>query len=529
MANQIDYLDNTRPLPEGSTRLPLPDNSETYTSADQRSLRGETPLSQDWVDQIKIANTPRPLSEPLEPVAPAEQYVDVGVGSEERAAQLEADTEAIKTDMSESFLGARGTFYRVPLRTGSGSGLYAVESLSRFVASAKKERAEAQRRLKFDSRHESHVEVIPEPSNPDLPNPQLPERVIDFENPELTPDSNTLWERRLASIDFNQKIDSENARRTNEDRVTAQEKSNLASTPILIMGISLDQADIVSAVSCLGNIKVFYTFGQAFGNVHIRGEMLLGPLGNIQSDGVRLLSDYFDQQRVSNLKRATTFSIAKTAYQMYLTGLTIGDIDVQFHVLPFMLTGTLIDPSNQNTSKLNPANQVNAKDEELTLATVSSGAALAAQTTQTTQTGGDFLAFQAAPFSPAPTISQAQLHSMSPADIEKIDEANQRVVEAELTGDADFIADAVQARNTTIESVLTKSPVGQKTEAGASVNQAVASRPAAVSSPAFVDVMGAAVQQDARDRSPAAASERARSLLGINPKPQFEPLLNTRL
>lgn len=162
----------TLPPSEGTT---LPSRSEEFVSTDQVFEGTTQPLDAAGRAESSVSRS--------EEIA-QQQYVDVGVGSEERVAQATAEAEAIRTDMSESFLGARGTFYRVPLRTGSGSGLYAVESLSRFVASAKKERAEAQRRLKFDSRHESHVEEIPELLDTDM------------------------GDDYFASVDLNQEIDS---------------------------------------------------------------------------------------------------------------------------------------------------------------------------------------------------------------------------------------------------------------------------------------------------------------------------------
>jgi hypothetical protein len=58
---------------------------------------------------------------------------------------------------------------------------------------------------------------------------------------------------------------------------TAQNVDEIS--PILITGMELEHQDIVSRMACLDNIKVFYAFGQAFGQAAITGEILLGPLG----------------------------------------------------------------------------------------------------------------------------------------------------------------------------------------------------------------------------------------------------------
>lgn len=306
---------------------------DTRARGDGEPAAGESvPVNHQFVDSAEIGGGEPPAGD-----SGPNQYVDAGELTEEREARLfaesEADSAATKTDASDSFLAARGTFYRVPLRSGSGPGLYAVEGLSQFMDNARKEKNEQLRRLKFESNFQSLNPIS---------------SIMEEQDPEAY----------HAALNNNQQIEAENVRRQNEDRAQASDKDTLATTPILILGIEITQTDIVSAVSCLGNVKVFYTFGQAFGNVVIRGEMLLGPLGSVQSDGVRLLNDYFQAQRVSNLKKATIFSVSKTAYKMYMTGLMIGNIDVEFHILPFVIAGVLIDPSNQDNSLMNPDNQV---------------------------------------------------------------------------------------------------------------------------------------------------------------------------
>jgi len=445
----LQYFDN-KPKP---VAVPAPPDASAPATPAQQAAGDYTPNqiaaigsepSSDFstTDQVNGGEPPAGESTPSD-------FIDAGEGTEERAARLQAESDAIQTDLSDSFLAARGTFYRVPLRTGTGPGLYAVEGLSQFIDNARKEKNEQLRRRKFDSRFASPTPVS---------------TVMQEEDPESY----------YAAVNYNEQIESENARRQDEDRLLANDKNTLASTPVLIMGIEITQTDIISAVSCLNNIKVFYTFGQAFGNVVIRGEMLLGPLGSIQSDGVRVLSDYFNQQRVSNLKKPTTFSVAQTAYKMYMSGLMIGNVDVEFHVLPFVITGILIDPSNQASSLLNPANQIIATDQvtEVTTTTIRSGAAEAAQNVQVTASTQDatqsIADYRLA--NPAPQYDSAAL---SPDEKAKVLAAFDDEQAAEATGDFAATKAAIDNRNQTIQSAVEHSRVGEQTTAAAKVQDAI--------------------------------------------------------
>ena len=427
--------------------------------------------------QRNFSTTDEVNAKPVTPTGIQSSFLDAGEGTEEQAARVQSELEATQTDLSESFLAARGTFYRVPLRSGTGPGLYAVEGLSQFIENSRRDRNELIRRGKFDANFASPKEITSDMGD----------------------------EQIRANQDFNESIASENARRSDQDRQTAIDKNTLGSTPVLIMGISIEQNDIVSAVSCLNNIKVFYTFGQAFGNVHIRGEMLLGPLGSIQSDGVRILSEFFNQQRVSNLKKTTTFSIAQTAYQMYLTGLTIGDVDREFHVLPFLLSGILVDPANQNSSLLNPANQVIATDAvtAMTASTVTTDQADTAQKQQpTTLTEDNSKAIDALLKADATTAPKYDQSKLTPEDQAKIKAANDAVIVAEQSGDPTAVAAAIKDRNTVIQSAVTKSNAGQQTPAAGNVQAAV--KAVDNQGPLDIDVLSAAVQKDYQDRAKAA-------------------------
>ena len=127
--------------------------------------------------------------------------------------------------------------------------------------------------------------------------------------------------------------------------------------PILINGIKISQTDIYGQVPCLENVKVFYTFGQNFGQVAIAGEMLLGPMGEtnmIGGGGLKQLTDWFNEMRVSKKKKPIKVSVLKEAYYVYLTGMDLLPVDANVHIMPFVLYGILIDLSREDFAKVNP-------------------------------------------------------------------------------------------------------------------------------------------------------------------------------
>lgn len=131
-----------------------------------------------------------------------------------------------------------------------------------------------------------------------------------------------------------------------------------ATSPILLTGVEFNQVDITSQVPCLDNVKVFYSFGQNFGQVVISGEVLLGPLGDINYDGVDRLISFFWKNRVSEKRQAIAVSVANNSYFVYLTGLRISRVDPDFHIMPFVMFGTLLDISRENASVVNVSGKV---------------------------------------------------------------------------------------------------------------------------------------------------------------------------
>lgn len=130
------------------------------------------------------------------------------------------------------------------------------------------------------------------------------------------------------------------------------------NSPILLTSIEFNQVDITNQVPCLDNVKVFYSFGQNFGQVAISGEILMGPLGAINYDGVNRLVDFFWKNRVSVKKKPIAVSAANNSYFVYLTGLRIGQVNADFHILPFTMFGTLLDIEREKANIVNTSGTV---------------------------------------------------------------------------------------------------------------------------------------------------------------------------
>lgn len=150
------------------------------------------------------------------------------------------------------------------------------------------------------------------------------------------------------------------------DELDRFEGSGQRRSPILITSVQFRQRDIVSQLPCLDNIKVFYAYGQDFGEITIQGEVLLGPLGDISSEGSQRIMDFFAEHRVSRSYSPIAVSVLDSTYLVYLTGMKIGRINPEFHVMPFSFFGTLWDISRDQVSKLNPAGQILTVDNAYT-------------------------------------------------------------------------------------------------------------------------------------------------------------------
>lgn len=131
--------------------------------------------------------------------------------------------------------------------------------------------------------------------------------------------------------------------------------------PILLTAVTLGQRDIVGQAACLENQKVFYTFGQNFGNIQITGEILLGALADAkaQDEGIQTLREFFANYRVSVFKKPVAVTISRNeAVFAYLVGLDIGNLDSEFNILPFTFHGVLLDLAKTPVGSVNPQGSV---------------------------------------------------------------------------------------------------------------------------------------------------------------------------
>lgn len=140
---------------------------------------------------------------------------------------------------------------------------------------------------------------------------------------------------------------------SNQDDLASKFHSNLA--PVLFTGLRVSERDIFGAVSCLNNVKVFYTFGQNFGDVTISGEILLGNFDDRETAAstVASLADFFWKYRVSNRKYPVTVSALSEKFLVYLVGMDFLDISLDTHILPFILHGVLLDISRDQKDNVN--------------------------------------------------------------------------------------------------------------------------------------------------------------------------------
>lgn len=122
-------------------------------------------------------------------------------------------------------------------------------------------------------------------------------------------------------------------------------ESKKGDYPLLIDAITFDKKDSLLAVACLNNVKVVYSFGEAFGDVVVRGTLLLGPLtSNVGTRHLQSLIDWFQANRVSASKAPVKMSIARQgAIRAYLNALRIAEPNPQFHTQAFVIGGVLVE------------------------------------------------------------------------------------------------------------------------------------------------------------------------------------------
>lgn len=120
-----------------------------------------------------------------------------------------------------------------------------------------------------------------------------------------------------------------------------------STSPVLILGISVNDEDIVLPKPTLDKFKILYSFGQGFGQVQIQGLALLGPSGGGGGSAVAKVTEYFQAHRTSSSAEPIGVSLpGRVAYRVYLTALAVGQTDAQFHTQQFLIGGLLAGTPN---------------------------------------------------------------------------------------------------------------------------------------------------------------------------------------
>ena len=112
---------------------------------------------------------------------------------------------------------------------------------------------------------------------------------------------------------------------------------------LLITGVAPKKSDVVTPIITLENTRILYSFGANFGDISVSGLILLGKSGN-PGGSLKTLVDFFESNRVSKKKSPTRVSGPKTAWQVFFTGLQIGEADPVFNTQPFSITGIIAEP-----------------------------------------------------------------------------------------------------------------------------------------------------------------------------------------
>lgn len=110
------------------------------------------------------------------------------------------------------------------------------------------------------------------------------------------------------------------------------------NSPIILDSASITQKDLVVPKPTLGDMKIMYSFGEDFGDVQVRGTILLGEVGQ-SSSGFSPVSSYFESNKASKKKAPISVSVGQKAFNFYLSTLVVGEIDAQFNIQRFILAG----------------------------------------------------------------------------------------------------------------------------------------------------------------------------------------------
>ena len=117
--------------------------------------------------------------------------------------------------------------------------------------------------------------------------------------------------------------------------------------PVLIQSINSTERDIVYKVNTLDRFKVLYRFGEDFGQIIVNGLILLGH-SDSPKKGVGVVNRWFADNRVTNTKNPVGIALpGGVGFKAYILSLTFGNVDPEFHIQDFKITGLVAEPSEK--------------------------------------------------------------------------------------------------------------------------------------------------------------------------------------
>lgn len=112
---------------------------------------------------------------------------------------------------------------------------------------------------------------------------------------------------------------------------------------LLIMSVSPQKSDVVAPVITLENTRILYSFGANFGNMTVSGMILLGKSG-VPGTSLSTLVNFFEEKRVSKSSSPVKVSGPGVGWNVFFTGLNIGEADSVSNSQSFALTGIIAEP-----------------------------------------------------------------------------------------------------------------------------------------------------------------------------------------
>jgi hypothetical protein len=114
-------------------------------------------------------------------------------------------------------------------------------------------------------------------------------------------------------------------------------------SPILLQGASINDSDAVAPMLSVGRSKIIYVFGSNFGSVEVSGLCLLGSVEGGQGSLGQVIG-FFNSKRINRSSGPTQLSVpGGSAFNVYITGLVIGEADPVFNIQPFAVVGMLAE------------------------------------------------------------------------------------------------------------------------------------------------------------------------------------------